>query len=225
MKRAAASKDKRAFKKPRTMTQSSAPQKKANSLLFQANTVGLGNEKKEIVTALPNAGGVVGSVTFSAGTLLNHTAQGAGSLNRIGRKITMRSLYVRYSCSLAPTSLGGSPLRILIVYDKQSNAIAPAITDILVANDFNAVNNLNNSDRFITIADELTKPLSVGNNTSVAGTIYRKLGLDVIFKDTSANDITDITTGSVYAFIAQTSAVTVVTPAVLSFCRIRFTDA
>lgn len=210
------------FKKPRQLPKKVAPTK---SLVYQQNTVpSRGSEKKEIVAALPTAAGVVNSTTFSAGTLLNHTAQGTGATNRLGRKIALHSILVRYSLSLAPTSVGGSPCRILIVFDKQSNGVAPAITDILLSNDFHSPMNLNNTDRFIIIFDEMTEPVAVSGNYSVSKNLYRKLGLEVQYKDTSNNDITDFASGSIYAFVAQNSAVTTAAGAIASLTRIRFSD-
>jgi hypothetical protein len=194
------------------------------ALVFQANTVRRTTEQKDHLATLPPAVGVVAAATFSAGTLLNALFQGVTAGTRLGRKIAMRSILIHYSIALSSTSVGGTPARIMVVYDKQSNGIAPLITDILTFNDFNAPNNLNNSDRFITLFNEITDPISTQNNFSIAKILYRKLGLEVVYKDTSNGDITDIATGAIYAFIAQTSAVTVVTPACLSFTRIRYED-
>lgn len=225
MKRSAAPNDKRAWKKPRTtpavVVASKPPQK---SLLFQPNTVRSGPEAKDHVFVLPAALGAFGATTFSAGTLLNALGQGTTAVTRLGRKVQLKSLYIRYSIALAPTSTGGSPARILVVYDKQANGAAPLITDILLANDFHSPNNLNNSDRFITIFDEITEPVSVQNNYSISGKLYKKLGLETVYKDTSAGDITDIATGSIYAFVANNSGIGVANGAVASYTRLRFLD-
>lgn len=194
------------------------------SLVFQPNTIRGGPEQKEHVVALPAAMGNFGATTFSAATLLNGLHQGATAATRIGRKITMKSLLIRYSIALAPTSVGGSPARILVVYDKQPNLLTAAITDILLANDFHSPNNLNNSDRFITVFDHISEPISTQNNYSVSGVLYKKLGLETMYKDTDNGDITDITTGSLLAFVACNSGITIATGAVGSLTRMRFID-
>lgn len=197
---------------------------KRTSLLYQPNTVTARAESKEINNALPNAVGVVNSTTFSAVRLLNPTMQGVTAATRLGRKITMTSLLVKMSIALAPTSTGGSPCRVLIVYDKQTNGAAPAITDVLLANDFHSPQNLNNTDRFTVILDKITDPVSVSNNASISHNFYKQFQLELVTKDTSAGDVTDIITGGIFAFTAQNSAVLVVTPAIISFTRIRFFD-
>lgn len=194
-------------------------------LTFQRNALGFGTEKKDLLRALPTTVGVVGAVTFTAATLLNPTVQGtAATGQRLGRKITMTSLLVRYSCTLATTSVGGAVARILIVYDKQTNGATPAITDILTNNDFTSPMNLDNTDRFTILMDELTDPISVGNNFSIAKNRYVKMKLDSVYS-TNNGDVTDIKTGGVFAFIAQTGGVTTTVGTVDSFTRIRFLDS
>lgn len=197
---------------------------KSSNLMFQSNTLKKGPEKKEKVGALNGTAGAFGATTFTAATLLNALQQGATAVTREGRKVDLKSLYVRYSVALSATSTGGSPVRILIVYDKQTNGATPAITDVLLANDFHSPNNLNNADRFITLVDEITDVVSVNNNFSVSGAIYRKLGLETVFKDTSVGDVTDIISGGIFAFLAQNSAVGVANIQCISLTRVRFTD-
>lgn len=211
---------------PRGASKAKKPmlKKQKTNLRFQPNTVKAGPEKKEHIGALPANAGVVANVTFSAATLLNALQQGATAQTRIGRKVANKSLYVRYSMALQATSTGGSPIRILIVYDKQTNGVAPAITDVLFANDFNSPNNLNNSDRFITLIDEITDVISVQNNYSIAKTIFRKIGLETLYKDTTVGDVTDIISGGIFAFLAQDSAIAVAVPQCLSLTRLRFVD-
>lgn len=112
----------------------------------------------------------------------------------------------------------------MIVYDKQSNQAAPVITDILAADDFNALNNLQNSDRFITLANVITEPISLQNNFSVSGKINTKMSLETIWDDTAGATIASIHTGSIYVFFAQNSGVAVAAPLIISRSRIRFTD-
>lgn len=168
-----------------------------------------------------------GTQTFTTpGLLLNGCAPGSSAETRIGRKITMKSIYIRYSYSRsAATMTGGSPGRILIVYDKQSNAAAPAITDILLADDYHSMNNLSNRDRFITLFDSVTEPISDTNNVCVGDTLYKGMNLDVMFNGGNAGTIGDITSGAIYAFAATTNRIGVSNPQVVFRSRIRYTDA
>ena len=164
------------------------------------------------------------ATTWSAAILLNGLANGSDASTRIGRKVTMKSLLVRYVASLQAGSTQGSPVRILIIYDKQANAAAPGITEILLADDFRSPNNLSNRDRFVTLADTITDPIAVNGTFSVAGVIYKKFSLETMFNQGTAGTIGDITSGSVYMFVSQTGTAGVAAPQVLWRSRIRYTD-
>lgn len=164
------------------------------------------------------------SAAFSAGQLLNGLMPGSSASERIGRKVTIKSLLVRWQSRLSATSVGGSPVRILIVYDKQANATAPAITDILLIDSFQSQNNLSNRDRFVTISDFITEPVSVQNNHSNAGVIYKKLNLETMFNAGVAGTIGDISSGSIYMFVAQTNGVSTAVIDFAASVRIRYTD-
>lgn len=136
----------------------------------------------------------------------------------------MKSIFLRYSFALAPTSVGGSPIRVLVVYDKQANAATPGITDILRADTFTATNNLSNRDRFVTIFDHVSTPVSVQGEFQVCDTLYKKINLETMFNAGTAGTVGDITTGSVHIFVAQAGGITVAAPDFVSNCRIRYSD-
>lgn len=183
-----------------------------------------GGELKFKDTAADGVALAFGATTFSAAVLLNGLANGSDASTRIGRKITMKSLLFRHSWIMGPTSTGGSPIRILIVYDKQANATAPAITDILLTDNFNAPNNLSNRDRFLTICDVITDNIATGANFSASDVIYKKINLETMFNAGSAGTIGDITSGSVYLFIAQNGGIGTATASYSYRARVRYTD-
>jgi len=122
------------------------------------------------------------------------------------------------------TATGGSPCRILVVYDKQANAVAPTITDILLADDFHSQNNLSNRDRFVTLCDHITDPIGAQNVIFCADNIYKKLNLEVMFNQGSVGTVGDITSGSIYMFVAQAAGIATITPLLTFRSRIRFSD-
>ena len=183
----------------------------------------LGGELKYIDTNA-NTALTFASSAFSTGVLLNGVAQGSDATARIGRKMVMKSLLLRWTWNLASTSTGGSPVRVMVVYDKQANATAPAITDVLVVDSFIGQNNLNNRDRFVVLCDYLSEPIGSNGDTSVGGVIYKRLNLETMFNSGSAGTIGDITSGSVYLFVAQTGGIGVVNPTFNWRARVRFTD-
>lgn len=182
-----------------------------------------GGELKFVDTN-PTTTPAIGVVTWTAGTLLNGLANGSDASTRVGRKITMKSLLMKYFWKCDPASTGGSPLRILIVYDKQANAAAPAITDILLLDNFNSPNNLSNRDRFVTLVDHYTEPIGIAGNFGVGGSVYKKLNMETMFNAGSAGTIGDITSGSVYLFVAQNGGILTVAGDFDSRVRIRYTD-
>jgi hypothetical protein len=113
---------------------------------------------------------------------LNGVANGAGQSERVGRKIQMKSLLVRWSES---TLASESALRILVVYDRDADTV-PVITDVLVSDNFNSNMQLANSDRFVVLHDEVI-PCVVGAPTGIrrAGKFYIKLNLPTVFSGTT----------------------------------------
>jgi len=143
------------------------------------------------------------SSTFATGVLLNGCINGSDASTRIGRKINIKSLLIRYEGHLASTSTGGGCFRILVVYDKQANATAPAITDVLLTDHFLSANNLSNRDRFTTIFDHITDNVSANGEYLVSDVLYKRLSLETMFNAGNAGIIGDIASGSIYLFIAQ----------------------
>lgn len=184
----------------------------------------MGQGELKFIDTTPGATLTAAVATFGVATLLNGCIPGSGASDRIGRKITMKSLLCRWAVTLQPTSTQGSPIRILIVYDKQANTTAPAVTDILLADAFLSQNNLSNRDRFVTLMDLITPPLTAGNDYVQAGVFYKRLNLETMFNAGTAGTVGDITSGSVYMFAAQLGNIATAGPVVATRCRIRYTD-
>jgi len=169
--------------------------------------------------------------TFSAGQQINPIISGSGASNRIGRKVILKSLLIRYCLELGtPTGNDrGGGCRLLVVYDKQANATAAAIGDVIedvvIAGSTVGMNNLANRDRFVTLVDELIEAIGQGGSQrSIQGKIYRKFSLEQIFNSGNAGTFADTTTGTVWLFAGATSSNT--NPNILHLAtRMRFTDA
>lgn len=225
MKRGFAANDKRAFKRPRKMA--TVPQADTKVVFINKGPT---PEKKnlDVLTANP--------ITFAQTTanlaLLNGCDDGATAITRVGRRITMTSLYCRWVGSLAATTTGSSPLRLLIVYDKQTNAAAPLATDILQVDQIVSLQNLSNNRRFKVLADELIDCVGTAGPQSWQRTIWRdftnggkKPGLNVEFNAASTANVDSITSGSVYALFYQQGTLLVASPTGSMYSRIRFSDA
>jgi len=167
--------------------------------------------------------------------LLNGIAQGTDYNQRIGRKCQLKSLFIRFTVNVNPGALGllapqGDVVRLLIVYDCQSNGAAPAITDVLSTVNYDSPMNLNNRDRFKILYDKFATMYAYtysSGTTIVAGNAkpvflqkYIKLGMEEIFGGTAAS-IGSIQTGSIYFLTISQNEITQVN----LYSRVRYTDS
>jgi len=193
------------------------------SPLFLPDVAGKGPELKncEINVTSSIAFGGTGTIT----NILNATAQGTATNQRVGRKYRMTSFECRWQIQQLAGTVGGSPYRIMVVYDKQTNGLAPAITDIVNFDQFTGFKNLDNLDRFVTIADFITEPTSPQNNLAIGGHFYRKMDLESIWEgNLTGGAVAQCLTGSVFMIFWANGSQTVSSPSVTYFTRIRYTD-
>jgi len=198
--------DKRPFKKKKSRFEGRirvSPEKK-NLDVLNSNSIALGP----------------GGTLF----LLNGCDDGTTVNTRIGRRILLTSLTVRWQGYMTPTSAGASGLRLLIVYDRQPNAATPAITDIMQFDDISSMMQLSNSKRFKVIVDELVPCVGSNGEQAWNRSIYRKLNLPVEFNENSTNTITSITTGALFAIVWQAGGITTLAPVSDVYTRVRFLD-
>lgn len=148
-------------------------------------------------------------------TLLNVPTLGTDMTNRIGRKIILRSVYIRGilrtsgSFNMTTISQQSQLARMLLVWDTQPNGSSPAITDILKAASATSQLNIDSRDRFKVLCD---KQFAMGpfvidtvnhygltsNQQAYAVKKYKKLYLETIFNSTNGGSIADITTGALW---------------------------
>lgn len=165
--------------------------------------------------------------TTGSVTLLALPRVGADFNQRVGRKVTVKSVYIRgiggtewaVTGGTAGTSLSvPSQLhRMMIVFDLQPNGAAPAITDILLEANAASQLNLDNRDRFKIFCD---KTWTVGaiatSNATPESSIcdpqqyqikkYKKINAEMIFNATNGGSIADITSGALYMVWIGTNA-------------------
>lgn len=156
-------------------------------------------------------------------TLLNAVAQGIGNQQRVGRRYTTSRVQYRLTANTS-----GAGLRVLIVYDRQPNGVAPTITDILPFNDVNSFMSLTNSDRFLVISDKQWVPGKDGNigggpGGNVYGMDYIKCSLDTVCS-TAGGTIADVSTGAFWIMAAQLTAGTPAAGVLNLTTRLRYTD-
>jgi len=175
---------------------------------------------------------VVAVNTTGSVTLLNGIATGTDFTDRIGRKVLLKSIQLRWQLEPTDQVVGGNLCRIVIVYDAQTNGAAPAVTDVLKSASPLANVNLNNRDRFQILFDKTYLQLFAANTATQAvafgqayfrGKLYRRLKHEMVFGGTTAA-VGSIQTGSIYLITIGSNIATA--DSQLSFTsRIRFMDA
>lgn len=186
----------------------------------------VGGEIKAVDVVAPGGTNVQGAFNFNTTaqfTALNLLTVGSSAWNRIGRKISMKSLYIQGNFqTTATTTTQPQFARMIVVYDKQPNGALPAIADLLrdqanSATDSNVTSpqsglNLNNRERFEIIRNlRWTLPAPGGVGGALAGPVsatadhmhfeeYAKLGnREVHYKaDSAPGVIGDLATGCLF---------------------------
>lgn len=109
-------------------------------------------------------------------TPLNLVRTGSSINNRIGRRIEMKSVRITGRLEAVRTVNVEDYVRILVIYDRQTNGALPAFADILadILEDASTISSvysgaaLNNRDRFVILRD---KRIAVPSMTWTAGVI------------------------------------------------------
>lgn len=157
--------------------------------------------------------------------------QGVGPNEHVGRAVECTSLSWKWSSSYAATTAGSSPMRLLVVYDRQPNAALPAVTDIVNQDYINAHMNLANNKRFLVIVNEEFEGMSIQGPNAFFKSGYvsfkRRFNgtLRTEFNDVNGGTIADITTGSYVALTWQNGQLITANPVDTLDFRFRYTDA
>jgi len=178
---------------------------------------------------------------------VNVLAIGAGTFQRIGRGVHMKSLYLRGAMfpSGNPGTNSGEYIRVAVVYDRQPNGAVPNYSDIFLTVDASGngsngpfdMPNLNNSERFVILADEHMAFTNTSGSASVPSDdilldqtqrtkIDRYIPIrdfPINFKGDTAN-ITSITSGALYVITCGSLAAASAGSTFNYAARVRYTD-
>lgn len=223
----------------------------ASSMIAAVRRAG---EKKGMDTPLSVGAVVATTNTNDDALVLNLVQQGAGSWNRIGRKVNLTSVRLRgiarHTSATAATSgdLNANGLRMIVVWDKQpSGAAIPTFDTIfgLTQQDgtesatYLAPVRYDNMDRFSVLRDcHITMSPQLWNNEGgttdaarydYAFDEYIKLGTREVVYLGQSNPMTiaDISTGALYVYFraeADTAGTNQVAIDADSFARLRYSD-
>lgn len=167
--------------------------------------------------------------TTGSVTLLNTIPQGAGSSERIGKRVALKSLQCRGTV-YANAAVTLVDVAFMIVYDKRPTGALPAITDVLLTATPASMNNDVNSGRF-RILKRVDHVLigSAANNYTACSAFnndwYLDLrGLPQVFKAAGTGAIADIEEGALYLITVGANAAGTTAGALSAAFRVRYYD-
>ena len=116
-------------------------------------------------------------------------------------------------------------IRVMLVYDRQSNGVTAGITDVLNASDVASMKNLSNKRRFKVMMDKfiLLSAADLAGEQQVLD-FYRRLRHPVMFNDGNAGDISDIESGALYLIMFGEVASGATDANMYFSCRVRYTE-
>jgi len=237
------------------------------TMFLQANAPSYGPVVQQRTIVQPYRGSIKGmdtiltvadvlSTTNTNGScvVLNLVQQGAGSWNRVGRKIKMKAIRLRvnlvytYARNATTADIFGSILRMVLVYDKQpSGGAIPAFDSIFGNTDQTGNETTSFTDpvkydvmsRFRVIRDDVctidpnVDPATTGSTNLVqlfkCFDVYANLGAETVFGgQTNPMTIADIQSGALYLYFrSNTNAASAAEWTVLSTstARLRYIDS
>lgn len=178
--------------------------------------------------------------------LLNTVVLGPAVYQRIGQKWNMKNYHLRGNIINALTTAEMS-IRMLIVYDRQTNGVLPTFADVLqsvssagtATNTFFSEINLENRERFIILRDRMWHAPSVTFTAGVqtngpqypgqdgewdVNEFIKMKGLGVCNKNAGTGAIGDIATGGLFMFLFNSPSGTDAAYAINWQSRMRYFD-
>ena len=161
--------------------------------------------------AVVSATGQVNSQIFTV-------PDGDNKSQKDGLKITIKSIQIRFQLNLPSTTVVADArdiCRFILVRDRQTNGALPAVTDILAQADIQALKELEQSGRFLTLLDKTVYINSMGGfgdgttNATLPSTksfqFFKKMNLPIIYNDSATTGAiaTIVTNNLVLLYISE----------------------
>ena len=189
----------------------------------------------------------VGTVIDESGniTLLNGLLTGTSATSRVGMRIQMRSVHLKYMINgpvytnPASTSPMAQTVRIMLVLDMQPNGATFALSDLLedTTPGIGIVSSLYmaNAARFKVLYDKRVTvtaaivtasaaEVQFAENKTVYDETYLKLSHEVHYANSNNGDITDMRTGALFLVTLCDTAAALTQPLITSYVRLRYHD-
>jgi hypothetical protein len=185
----------------------------------------LGTELKFLDTTWNVNPSATGQIVLDS---VNEVAAGTGESQRVGRKVTIKSINMRFVPNLNSTASAANTddgMRVILYHDKQCNGAAPNVVDILESADYLSFNNLSNKNRFRILMDKYVDLSSASGISATFGKIaktkqfYMKCNIPIEFSSTTGG-IAEIRSNNIGVLCISDKGVSDVNGNV----RIRFSD-
>lgn len=146
--------------------------------------------------------------------LLNGISQGGDQGQRVGDRIRMKHLDLRYSATQAGTGTGSQCIRVIIFVDRQPNGAAPSATqlflDTTAGEEYVSPFNINGSKRYKILYDKFHDIQRVGGATDTRSVVSKnkqkiKINMPVVYNGTTSG-IASINTNALYCAIVGDQA-------------------
>jgi len=171
--------------------------------------------------------------TTGAITLLNGMVQGTSASQRIGRKISIKSIQLRLQHGMGSTGLS-TMCRVAIVLDLQSNGAAPAWLDVFDNSTSlsapHTMRNISNAGRFkvlwshfFTLTGSNASGLST-DDTFINDEWYKRCDIPVNYNAGVAGTVGDIQTGGLFYMTLGSTAAGTAAASTTGTIRIRYAD-
>lgn len=171
-----------------------------------------GPELKRLIGEDVNLTVPVGS-NFTVPGCMTLLAEGTGINQRVGRKVTYKSIEIRWTFYPGTPTAGQTPhseVRIVMFYDKDQNGTQTPIAAVLhpAANFNSPLRQENFGERFILLHDQISKLSTASDDADrmvpVSGVIRVPCHLDSQFQG-GTNTITDVSSGGISIMVAGNS--------------------
>lgn len=169
-----------------------------------------------------------GTVDTTGGILLcNGLVPGSGASQRIGMKVEIKSIEVRGYMGGTPGTGVDQVLRWQLFLDRQTNGVAPAIGQQLLANNVYAPRSLIARKRFKILMDKTYNINAVGESGSFRTfKAYMKFRRPIVmeFNAGTAGTVADIVSNSLFFYVVGSVAAGATAGLTYGYVRIRYTD-
>lgn len=207
-------------------------------------------ELKGMDTDLSDTNIVATTTTNDDMIVVNLIEPGNGSYNRVGRKIRMKSLFLKGQLNMqvanttVPGSTSSATFRMIVVYDAQPSGVLPIFSTIFGTTVQNGGEGsqvldslrFDNTDRFRVLRDKRFSLNPGASATSTEGVLYKRnfemyiplKGIETLYSGQSSPcTIADISSGALYVIFRSdinNASIATVSVGSSSFARLRYHD-